>query len=164
MCVGHLVLPPGANVDGAIFACIACHMQASGTRSTPYYVWSRDLFIVALNYLLLVFGQGFYRGAPATLQGPFNSWVPALEHPLKFQGIHQMTAKSQVLSSPILILNLILSSIDPVASPSRIVSEIMKQFVGDAVQYHEIIFDLGSKKLVDEHSRAMARFVRQLKR
>jgi len=75
-----------------------------------------------------------------------------------------MTAKSQVLSSPILILNLILSSIDPVASPSRIVSEIMKQFVGDAVQYHEIIFDLGSKKLVDEHSRAMARFVRQLKR
>lgn len=53
MCVGHLVLPPGANVDGAIFACVFCHMQASETRSTPYYVRSRDLVIAALNYLLL---------------------------------------------------------------------------------------------------------------
>ena len=163
MCIGHLVLPPGADVKGAIFACVVCHMQASETRSTPYYVRSHDLFIVALNYLLLVFGQGFYRGAPATLQGPIKSWVPALEHPLKFQGIHQMTAKSQVLSSPILILNLILSSIDPVGSPSRIVSEVMKPFV-DVLQYREIVFDLGSNKLVDEHGRAMARLVHQLKR
>jgi len=112
----------------------------------------------------LVFGQGFYRGAPATLQGPFSSWVPALKNPLKFQGIHQMTTKSQVLSSPILILNLILSLIDPVGSPSHIVSEIMKPFVGDVLQYHEIVFDLGSKKLIDEHGHAMAQLVHQLKR
>jgi hypothetical protein len=67
-----------------------------------------------------------------------------------------------VLCDPILILNFVLSSINPVGNPSHIVFEIMRGFLGDGAQFEEILFDIGSDALVKEHERAMGRLMRQV--
>jgi len=75
-----------------------------------------------------------------------------------------MTSKSQVLCTPILIINFVLLSIDPVGNPARIVSEMMKGFIADDLHYHEIIFDVSSDELIKKHGCAMAQLVNLLER
>src|ERR1700676_183129 len=93
---------------------------------------------------------------------PFSSWRPAFADTVKFEGIYQTTAKSQVLSDPLLVLNFVLSSIDPSGGPSRIVCEIMRGYLGDKLRVEDITFDIGSEELVEKHEHALGRLVRQL--
>jgi len=38
MCVGHIILPPGADIEDMVFVCVVCHMETSGSPTVPYYV------------------------------------------------------------------------------------------------------------------------------
>jgi len=99
--------------------------------------------------------QAFYRGSPEDLSQPPTSWVKAFEQPVQFRGLYQTTARSQVLCDPILVLNFILTSINPVGSPSHIVSEILRGFLGEGLWFEEISFNIGSTKLVRMHQQAI---------
>ena len=110
--------------------------------------------------------QAFYCGTPADLQGPISSWKLYSETPIpvKFQGDYQTTARSQVLCDPLLILSFVLSSIEPVGNPLRVICEIMHGFLGDSLLFEELPFDLSSEDLVEKHEQVMNRLVRQFAR
>ena len=75
-----------------------------------------------------------------------------------------MTSRSQVLHDPLLVISFVLTSINPSGSPARVVSELLKGFLGDALSFHEIIFDLTTEDLIAAHAQSMDQLVRDVAR
>lgn len=156
VCSSHIILPPGAHVEDAVFVCVACHIGVF-PPATPYFVSTYPNSLACTRADTLQ--QGFYRGPHSALRQPAASWIPALSGPLKFQGKYQTTSRSQVLHDPLLVINFVLASIKPTGSPARVMAELLKGVLGDALSFHEIRFDFSTDKLVAEHARSMKQFV-----
>jgi len=72
-----------------------------------------------------------------------------LKEPLVIRGDYQLTASSQVLAEPLLLLHFILASIDPKGNPARISAELLSGFLPEeSFVYKEVIFDLSTDELV----------------
>ena len=56
----------------------------------------------------------------------------------------------------------VVSSIDPIGNPARIVSEIMQGYVGEGLQFEEILFDIGEVELMERHQWAMDQLMRRV--
>jgi hypothetical protein len=75
-----------------------------------------------------------------------------LKQPLVIQGDYQLTASSQVIAQPLLLLHFILASIDPKGHPARISAEILSAYLPmDSFVYKEVVFDLTTDELVTKH-------------
>ena len=69
-----------------------------------------------------------------------------------------MTAASRVSGEGLLILHFILSSIDSVGSPAKILEQYMANFVGASnLHYEEIVFDISSEEKMNIHKVKMLR-------
>jgi len=77
------------------------------------------------------------------------------------KGDYQLTSKSHVLNTRILILHFVLSSIGT-AGLTVLIYEYLKGFLSDRVKYHEVMFDLGADGAVDAHAATMSALVKLL--
>jgi hypothetical protein len=79
------------------------------------------------------------------------------------QGDYQLTASSQLLADPLLILHFVLVSISSRGNPARLVSEVLGGFLPEqSFAYKEVVFDLTTVRLVRDHTDAMTVLVRAL--
>lgn len=88
-----------------------------------------------------------------------------LKEPLVIQGDYQLTASSQVIAQPLLLLHFILASIDPKGHPARISAEILSAFLpADSFVYKEVVFNLTTDELVTKHIYEATAFTRNLEK
>ena len=88
-----------------------------------------------------------------------------LKEPLVIRGDYQLTASSQVLAEPLLLLHFILASIDPKGSPARISAELLSGFLPEeSFVYKEFIFDLSTDELVAKYVYEVATITRNLEK
>ena len=74
-----------------------------------------------------------------------------------------MTASSQVLADPLLVLHFVLVSISPKGNPARTVSELLSGFLPDqSFAYEEVVFDFSTVALVRKYTDAITGLVRKL--
>jgi hypothetical protein len=84
---------------------------------------------------------------------------------LVIQGEYQLTASSQVVAEPLLLLHFILSSIDPKGSPARISAELLSGFLPEeSFVYKELIFDLSTDELVTKYVNEVSTITRNLEK
>jgi hypothetical protein len=87
--------------------------------------------------------------------------MPVLKLSIRIQGDYQLTTSSQLLADPLLVL----VSIPSRGNPARLISEVLGGFLPEqSFAYEEIVFDLGSDRLVRNHTDAMTVLVRALER
>src|SRR6267154_40794 len=159
MCKHHIPLPDGANVTTCVFICIACHLEVFSAPQ-PYFVSAPTTYCV--TYLSL-FAQGFYNGTNAILNRNPSDWKTPLSAALKVNADYQMTAKSHILATPLLVLHFILSSIRPNGNPARFMGDSMGEYLPDGCfQYEEVSFDLTTDTQVALHGNQMNRLVKEL--
>ncbi|KAG2139095.1 uncharacterized protein EDB93DRAFT_1106202 [Suillus bovinus] len=90
-------------------------------------------------------------------------WNPILGAPVTIHGHSEMTSWSQICSDPILILHFVLQTIDPLGSPAGIMQEILRPYKpNDKLQYHEIVFDIGTMEKAEKHRLSMSKLVTEL--
>ncbi|KIM77371.1 hypothetical protein PILCRDRAFT_12012 [Piloderma croceum F 1598] len=132
MCKAHIPLPQsqGINVASSIFICVACHLRIfASSKPAPFF--------------------GFYKGD--INQSP-STWTPMSKQPLVIQGDYQLTASSQVVAQPLLLLHFILASIEPKGHPARISAELLSAYLpADSFVYKEVVFNLTTDELVKKH-------------
>ncbi|KAG1838456.1 hypothetical protein DFJ58DRAFT_125776 [Suillus subalutaceus] len=88
---------------------------------------------------------------------------PILGAPVTIHGHSEMTSRSQICSDPILILHFVLQTVDPLGSPAGVMREILRPYKpNDKLQYHEIMFDIGTMEKVEKHRLSMAKLVAEL--
>lgn len=76
----------------------------------------------------------------------------------------EVTSRSQICSDPILILHFILDTLAPFASPAAIMREALQPYrPTDHIQYHEVIFDIGTPKKTHEHLESMKKLMDRVK-
>ena len=81
------------------------------------------------------------------------------------QGDYQLTASSQVVAEPLLLLHFILASIDPKGNPARISAELLSGFLSEeSFVYKEFVFDLTTDELVEKYIYEVATATRNLER
>jgi hypothetical protein len=91
--------------------------------------------------------------------------MPVLKSSIRIQGDYQLTASSQLLADPLLVIHFVLVSIPSRGNPARLISEVLGGFLPEqSFAYEEIVFDLGSDRLVRNHTDAMTVLVRALER
>ncbi|KAG2064434.1 hypothetical protein BDR04DRAFT_1122587 [Suillus decipiens] len=117
------------------FTCPGCHeMREKGKRNSPYYGFEDS--------------QG----------------TPILTVPAIIKGHIELTSRSQICSSPILILNFILDGVNPGGSPARIMRDVLEPYVaGRNLQYHEVFFDIGTLEKAERHTKSMKALVNKVK-
>jgi hypothetical protein len=72
---------------------------------------------------------------------------------MKIKGQFQMTARSQVINTRLVILHFYLSGLPLNGSPAKILSEYMSAFLYQEVLItRDISFDLSSDMLISEHA------------
>jgi len=90
--------------------------------------------------------------------------MPILKSSIHIQGDYQLTAGSQLLADP-LIVHFILVSIHSRGNPAQLISEVLGGFLPEQSFAHkEVIFDLGSDRLVCNHTDVMTVLVHALER
>ncbi|KAG1853996.1 hypothetical protein F4604DRAFT_1686187 [Suillus subluteus] len=83
---------------------------------------------------------------------------PILGAPVTIHGHSEMTSRSQICSDPILILHFVLQTVDPLGSPAGVMREILRPYKpSDKLQYHEIMFDIGTMEKIEKHRLSMAK-------
>ena len=91
--------------------------------------------------------------------------MPVLKLSIRIQGNYQLTASSQLLADPFLIVHFVLVSIPSRGNPARLISEVLGGFLPEqSFVYEDIVFDLGSDRLVHNHTDAMTVLVHALER
>ena len=91
--------------------------------------------------------------------------MPVLKSSIRIQGDYQLTASSQLLADPLLVLHFVLISINPKGNPARIVSELLSGFLLDqSFVYEEVVFDLSTDALIGKYTHAIAGLVHKLER
>jgi hypothetical protein len=93
--------------------------------------------------LILSSFKGFYSPQSDLSQDPAK-WTPFLSQALALKGDYQMTAKSQVLYTSIIIIHLVLSGIKTLGCPPLLMFHHLQAYLGDKVAYHEVSFDFGT--------------------
>ncbi|KIM72929.1 hypothetical protein PILCRDRAFT_15697 [Piloderma croceum F 1598] len=145
MCLSHLPLPQDQSVDiiTSIFICVPCHLRIfAPSKPAPFF--------------------GFYKGN--INQSP-TTWTPVLKQPLVIRDEYQLTASSQVVAEPLLLLHFILSSIDPKGSPARISAELLSGFLPEeSLVYKELVFDLSTDELIVKYVNEVSTITRNLKK
>jgi hypothetical protein len=107
--------------------------------------------------------QGFYKGDPSLLVQPSETWDSVLGSPLLIAGDYQLSASSQILADPLLVLHFVLVSINAKGNPARIISEMLSGYLPDqSFAFEEIIFDLATDELVLTYTNAIANLVHTL--
>jgi hypothetical protein len=105
--------------------------------------------------------KGFYRGTTSTLGQDASKWIRTLDEPLILKGNYQMTAKSQVVDTPLLILHFVLDSILTKGNPCAFMADTMSGYLTDnTFMYEEIRFDLTTNEQMDQHDHRMANLIR----
>ncbi|KAG1719860.1 hypothetical protein EDD22DRAFT_854786 [Suillus occidentalis] len=115
------------------FTCPGCH-EMRGKRTSPYY------------------GFEDAQGTPIlTVHATINGHI-------------ELTSRSQICNSPILILNLILDGVNPSGSPARIMRNVLEPYVaGKNLQYHEVVFDIGTLEKAERHAKSMKALANKVK-
>jgi hypothetical protein len=79
------------------------------------------------------------------------------------KGEYQMTARSQIVDDPLLLLHFILSTIKPDGNPARFISDLMSLYLpGDSFMYREIIFDMTTDRAMAQHAAKMGNLVQDV--
>ncbi|KAG1758868.1 hypothetical protein EDD22DRAFT_908473 [Suillus occidentalis] len=118
------------------FICPGCH-ESRGTRSGNKNVGMKPYF-------------GFED----------TNHVPILTVPATISSHIESTSRSQVCSDPILILHFILKTLEPFASCARVMRDVVQPFTPEGnMEYHEIVFDIGTSDKVLKHARSMKKLV-----
>jgi hypothetical protein len=82
---------------------------------------------------------------------------------LTIKGSYQMTASSQILAEPLLLLHFKLISISPRGNPARTASEMLQGYLLEgSFDYREIEFDLTTDALTLKHASYMAKLIETL--
>ncbi|KAG2098235.1 uncharacterized protein F5147DRAFT_777730 [Suillus discolor] len=90
--------------------------------------------------------------------------TPVLKVPATIHGHIEMASWSQICSNPILVLHFILTILDPAGSPATTMQHKLRPYrPNDALQFHEIIFDIGMDAKADLHVESMKALVDCLK-
>jgi hypothetical protein len=88
-----------------------------------------------------------------------------LKQPLVIRDEYQLTASSQVVAEPLLLLHFILSSIDPKGSPARISAELLSGFLPEeSLVYKELVFDLSTDELIAKYVNEVSAITRNLEK
>ncbi|KAG2107498.1 uncharacterized protein F5147DRAFT_802693 [Suillus discolor] len=87
-----------------------------------------------------------------------------LPTPVTIHGHIEVTSRSQICSSPVLILHFVIKGLDPSGSPATSMQQQLRPFKPqNNMQYHEIIFDIGTGKKAKKHLTMMKQLVTQIK-
>ncbi|KAG1769684.1 hypothetical protein EV702DRAFT_1202713 [Suillus placidus] len=90
--------------------------------------------------------------------------TPVLAVPATIHGHIEMASRSQISSNPILVLHFVLTTLDPVGSPAAMMQHKLRPYrPKDSLQFHEIIFDIGTDEKADRHAESMKTLVDRLK-
>ncbi|KAG1873421.1 hypothetical protein C8R48DRAFT_769860 [Suillus tomentosus] len=90
--------------------------------------------------------------------------LPILTVPAIISSHIESTSRSQVCSDPILILHFILKTLEPFASCARVMRDVIQPFTPEVnMEYHEIVFDIGTSDKVLKHARSMKKLVDRFK-
>ncbi|KIK31847.1 hypothetical protein CY34DRAFT_102651, partial [Suillus luteus UH-Slu-Lm8-n1] len=90
--------------------------------------------------------------------------TPILTVHATINGHIELTSRSQICNSPILILNLILDGVNPSGSPARIMRNVLEPYVaGKNLQYHEVFFDIGTLEKAERHAKSMKALANKVK-
>ncbi|KAG1743537.1 hypothetical protein EDD22DRAFT_851492 [Suillus occidentalis] len=82
--------------------------------------------------------------------------TPILTIHATINGHIELTSRSQICNSPILILNLILDGVNPSGSPAHIMRNVLEPYVaGKNLQYHKVVFDIGMLEKAERHAKSM---------
>jgi hypothetical protein len=116
-----------------------------------------------LCYLFKFICAGFLQRYQRHSQSePFRLETP-LSAALKVNADYQMTAKSHILATPLLVLHFILSSIRPNGNPARFMGDSMGEYLPDGCfRYEEVSFDLTTDAQAALHGNQMNRLVKEL--
>lgn len=165
VCSKHIPLPQGTDLRNSVFLCVACHLRVF-SKPVPYFVsfiYLFRFFFPNITVTPSLSFQGFYRGDFSLLVKPADSWKPILRSPLLIGGDYQLTANSQVLADPLLVLHFVLVSISPKGNPARMISEMLGGFLlEESFAYREITFDLATDELALQYTDAITVLVQAL--
>lgn len=76
----------------------------------------------------------------------------------------ELTSRSQICNSPILILNFILGGVNPSGSPARNMQNVLEPYIaGENLQYHEVVFDIGTLEKAERHTKSMKALANKVK-
>jgi hypothetical protein len=75
-----------------------------------------------------------------------------------------MTAKSQVVSSKLLIVHFALASIMTAGNPAASVCGFLQSFLQGAIEYREIRFDISSADGIRQHNKALGDMLSEVSR
>jgi len=88
-----------------------------------------------------------------------------LKEPLVIQGDYQLTASSQVVAEPLLLIHFILASIDLKGNPARLSAELLTSFLpAKSFVYKEVVFDLTTDELIKNYISEATAFTKTLER
>ncbi|KAG1893176.1 uncharacterized protein F5891DRAFT_50580 [Suillus fuscotomentosus] len=139
VCDRCIVIPPEFQElimdPGVYFICPGCHeMRTKGDAMKPYFAFENAS------------GQG------------------VLPTPVTIHGHIEVTSRSQICSSPVLILHFVIKGLDPSGSPATSMQQQLRPFKPqNNMQYHEIIFDIGTGKKAEKHLTTMKQLVTRIK-
>ncbi|KAG1765300.1 hypothetical protein EV702DRAFT_1204625 [Suillus placidus] len=89
---------------------------------------------------------------------------PALPVTATIHGCIEVTSRSQISSDPILVLHFVLETLKPFGSPVAIMHQALQLYrLQDHIEYHEIIFDIGTEEKANKHAESMAKLMDRLK-
>lgn len=87
-----------------------------------------------------------------------------LTDPATIHGHIETPSRSQISSNPILVLHFVLTSLDPLGSPAAIMQHKLRPYrPKDSLQFHKIIFNIGTDEKAERHAESMEILVGRLK-
>ncbi|KAG2063577.1 hypothetical protein BDR04DRAFT_1123171 [Suillus decipiens] len=90
--------------------------------------------------------------------------TPVFNVPATIHGRIEMASRSEISSNPILVLHFVLTALDPAGSPAAVMQHQLRPYrPNNSLQFHEIIFDIGTNAKADRHVESMKALVAHLK-